>query len=143
METNFNEPLGQIKSLAREKVIRRPLLLRVLCIWAGVLSGVVMCLSFFIFSFSDELAGMIIGYNIGIDDFFAGDNLVFSSAISLVLSAVALCAVVKMWRLEKFGFWMFCVVQLVALVARFSILGVLVKIVLILLFYRNYKYMAR
>lgn len=143
METNWNAPRVQIKSLVREGAIRKPLLLRVLCICAGMLSGIVMCLSFFIFYFSDQLAGMIIGYNIGIDDFFAGENLMFSSAVSLVLSAVSLCAVVKMWRLEKFGFWLFCIVQLVAIIARFSILGVFVKIVLILLFYRNYRNMTR
>lgn len=139
----WNGIMEQAESLTVRTTTRRPLLLRILCISAGVLSAGVVCLSFLTFSFGDQLAGMVIGYNIGFDDFFTGENLMYSSAVALVLSVASFCAIVKIWRLEKFGFWMFCTIQVVALVARFSLAGVLLKIILILLFYRNYKYMTR
>lgn len=148
METEIsNKSTGELEEAEglslEQKQVDRPVFLKVLCVLTFIGSGSVLLASMLTILFSGVMEGIIIGMGLGVEDYYAGQSLMFSSFITLVLSAASLYGAIRMWRLQRFGFWVYVMAQFVAIFLMFSVLGVLVNAAFVLMYYKNYKYMVR
>lgn len=148
METEINDKsTGELEDVEgfslEQKQVDRPVFLKVLCVLTFIGSGSVLLASILTILFSGVMEGIIVGMGLGMEDYYAGQNLMFSSFITLVLGAASLYGAIRMWRLERFGFWVYAMVQFVTIFLMFSVLGVLINAAFVLMYYKNYKYMVK
>lgn len=122
---------------------KRPAFLSVLCILSFIGGGLMVLFSIFLFLFAGDMKTMIQGSEYYIQSYVAGDNAVLNAFMILVVSAASLYGAIRMWHLEKMGFWIYLVAQFVAIFLTFSMLTIFINAIFVLLYYLNYKYLVK
>lgn len=122
---------------------KRPAFLSVLCILSFIGGGLMVLFSIFLFLFAGDMKTMIQGSEYYMQSYVAGDNAVLNAFMILVVSAASLYGAIRMWHLEKMGFWIYLVAQFVAIFLTFSMLTIFINAIFVLLYYLNYKYLVK
>lgn len=122
---------------------KRPAFLSVLCILSFIGGGLMVLFSIFLFLFAGDMKTMIQGSEYYMQSYVAGDNAVLNAFMILVVSAASLYGAIRMWHLEKMGFWVYLVAQFVAMFLTFNMLTIFINAVFVLLYYLNYKYLVK
>ncbi|MGL5681926.1 MAG: hypothetical protein ACRDDZ_02585 [Marinifilaceae bacterium] len=140
MESEMNVPIneGQIPALPPT----RPIFLSVLCVLTYVGSGFLFLFSLLTLFYSNNITLFMLQNGIDPRATLTGGNVFAASVIGLMLSVATIIAASKMWRLQKYGFWMYVVVQCVSILLVFDPMVIIGSALFILLYSANYKVMS-
>lgn len=140
METEMQTPPLDKREMSS---IKRPLFLSILCILTYIGSGMLFLSSIFMLFFSGIILEMMLQYGINLSVYASGTSIRMAAITGIVLSIASIIAAIKMWHLEKFGFWIYLTVQGVSILLSFSVISILINALFVLLYYANYKYMVK
>ena len=121
----------------------RPAFLTVLCILTFIGSGSTLLVSFVSLLISGYIEQLFWMNGMVPQEYLSGQTVMMASFISLVLSGASLYGAHRMWRLDKFGFFVYTTVQFVSIFLIYNVLGLLVNAAFVLMYYANYKYMVK
>lgn len=139
---------------------KRPQFLTVLCVLSFIWSGLVLlclliCLAFssFIFEALEKLtldentmAAMDENQQKGIQTLLEVGPGKFAAIIALgmVIYMISLLGVIKMWKLQKWGFYIYSVINTMSLI--YSVISgsyfmAIISLLFVVMYYKNFKYM--
>ena len=132
---------ADIRGGSRE--LKRPAFLTILCILTFIGSGFTLLISFASLLMSGYIEQLFWMNGMVPREYLSGQTVMMASFISLVLSGASLYGAYRMWRLDKFGFFVYTTVQFVSVFLIYNVLGLLVNAAFVLMYYANYKYMVK
>ncbi len=149
---NINDKITKLitTDIKTNKPVQRPELLKLLCIFTFIGSGLAIFSNLFIYLSFDEVSTIMQDYELGIPEFemiMSGGKRFFLTGF--ILYSVSLAGAIQMWQLRKIGFHLYTVAQIFILALpvvmiqtyQLPILGIIVSGAFIFGYYSNLKYM--
>lgn len=139
-ETVNNVQVENVPNTTMNVQPQRPTFLAVLCILTFIGSG----LSIIGALISTILSGVLeaIGANIPSElSLLIPDTGLFAGIIVLLAAVASLVGAIKMWKLQKIGFTMYAIAQVVMLIAAFGVMSLIFTGLFVGLYFMNLKHM--
>jgi len=139
-ETVNSVKVGNVSNVSSSTLAvksERPTFLSVLCVLTFIGSGLSLLGYLFTAVFSTLLGSLLDS----IPSFLLPDIGITSGIIGLVAAAASLYGAIKMWKLEKIGFYLYTAAQVVMLVLSFGIFGFILTALFVVLYGLNLKHL--
>ena len=126
-----------------ERESTRPIFLSILCILTFIGNSILFLFSLILLLFTNTLMEFISQNGMNVAAYMTNGSVRMTAITSIILSIASIIAAIKMWHLQKFGFWIYLTVQCVSILLSFSVISILINALFVLLYYANYKYFIK